>query len=171
MSQRTALYDAASRAGAVFADEAGWVVPAHYGDAGGEYEAARSGAIIFELSHHGTIQVSGADAATFLHNLCTNDVVQLTPGGGREAFFTTGQGKVVGHATISRVPNENIENNKNLFWVVVAPGRAASLLAHLNHYLVTEQVDLTDRTGRLGPPTRRRSGSASYHRKSLRHND
>jgi hemoglobin-like flavoprotein len=38
---------------------------------------ARSAAAVFDLSHHGKLHVTGADAATFLHNLCTNDIKNL----------------------------------------------------------------------------------------------
>jgi folate-binding protein YgfZ len=143
MTQQTAFQEVASRFGAVFEDEAGWLVPLHYGKPEVEYQSARSGAVLFDISHQGTIQVSGPDAASFLHNLCTNDILHLPAGAGREAFFTTGQGKIVGHAIIEHVSPGAAQE---AYWLVVSPGMADQLLAHLDHYLVTEQVELSNRT-------------------------
>jgi tRNA-modifying protein YgfZ len=143
MTQQSALQEIASRSGAVFELEAGWLVPLHYGKPEAEYQSARTGAVLFDISDQGTIQVSGPDAAVFLHNLCTNDVVHLSAGAGREAFFTTGQGKIVGHAIIEHL---SPGAEQGAYWLVVSPGTADRLLAHLNHYLVTEQVELGDRT-------------------------
>jgi folate-binding protein YgfZ len=143
MTQQTALHETASRLGAVFEDEAGASVTLHYGKPEAEYQSARSGAVLFDLSHQGTIQVSGPDAAGFLHNLCTNDVVHLPAGAGREVFFTTGQGKIVGHAIIDHV---SPGTGQDAYWLIVAPGTADRLLAHLDHYLVTEQAELANRT-------------------------
>src|SRR3712207_7854594 len=48
-------------------------------DARAEYDHARAGAVLFDRSHAGTVEVAGRDALTFLHNLCTNDVRGLPP--------------------------------------------------------------------------------------------
>ena len=77
MAERTPLYDVAARAGAVFAEDAGWLVPAHFGDAGGEYERARAGAGLWDVSPGGKVELTGPEAAPFLHNLCTNDLKEL----------------------------------------------------------------------------------------------
>src|SRR5262249_29600945 len=102
MPETTALYETTSQAGAVFAEEFGWLLPAHYGNATAEYEYARQQAALFDLSHHGQVDVSGPDAASFLHNLCTNEVKNLLPGRGCEAFLTTGQAKIVAFITVYR---------------------------------------------------------------------
>ncbi len=88
------------------------------------------------------IELTGADRASFLHNLCTNEVRRLAPGTGREAFFTTVQGKTLGHGLIyvgdeSLVLDTVEEQNERL-------------LKHLDHYLVCEQVELHDRSARWG---------------------
>src|SRR5437867_4078003 len=85
MAERTPLYDVEERAGATFAEEAGWLMPAHYGDALAEYRAALDGAAVFDVSHRGKIEARGPDAATFLQNLCTNEIKNLAPGSGCEA--------------------------------------------------------------------------------------
>src|SRR5580692_7852712 len=98
-------------AGAVSVEDAGWLVPAHFGDALAEYEAARTGAVVFDRSHHGKIEAVGKDAAVFLHNLSSNDVKGLPPGGGCEAFFCTPTAKVVSYAHVFRqAPQGKREN-------------------------------------------------------------
>src|SRR5947209_16520521 len=65
-----------------------------------EYQHARASAALFDVSDRGKLELTGPDAPSFLHNLCTNDVVNLPLGAGCEAFFTTAKAKVVAHALI-----------------------------------------------------------------------
>src|SRR5689334_4635448 len=95
MSTRTPLHDVISAAGATFAEDAGWAVPVRYGDAAAEYRQAREGAALFDVSHRGKVELTGPEAARFLHNLCTNDILNLAPGRSCEAFFTTAKARVV----------------------------------------------------------------------------
>jgi len=143
MPDRTPLYETAARAGAVFGEDHGWVVPAHFGDATAEYFAARDHAALFDVSHHGKVELTGADAGRFLHNLCTNDILGLRPGTGCEAFLTTGQAKIVAHVLVYRqVPADGGE----AFWLDVGPGMAEKVIKHLDRYIISEQVELADRT-------------------------
>ena len=88
MSERTPLYDVSAQAGASFREESGWHVPVHYGDAIAEYWHACRDVVLIDRSHHGKIELFGRDAASFLHNLCTNEITHLALGAGCEAFLT-----------------------------------------------------------------------------------
>jgi folate-binding protein YgfZ len=143
MPERTALYETTAQSGAVFAEEFGWLMPAHYGKASAEYEQARNHAALFDLSHHGQVEVTGADAAGFLHNLCTNDVKNLPPGSGCEAFLTTGQAKIVAYVMIYRAA---LPPDRSAFRLDAGPGMAEKVIKHLDRYLISEQVELSDRT-------------------------
>jgi glycine cleavage system T protein len=143
MPNRTPLHDLEADRGAVFVEEAGWLVPAHFGDAAEEYQQACRHAALFDLSHHGKLELTGKDAQTFLHNLCTNDVNALPVGAGCEAFLTTGQAKIVGHAFIDHL---RLPDGRDAFWLEVAPGMAEKVLSHLDRHLISEQVELADRT-------------------------
>jgi folate-binding protein YgfZ len=131
-------------AGAIYADDAGWSMPLRYGDAKAEYERARTGAAIFDVSHHGKIEVAGKEAPTFLHNMCTNDIVNMPLGAGCEAFFCNQKAKVIAHALIYHV---RLAGGSDAFWLDVAPGQAAKLMQHLDHFIIAEQVELSDKTG------------------------
>jgi folate-binding protein YgfZ len=143
MAERTPLHDATARDGAVFTEEAGWQVPAHFGDAAAEYEAARTGAAVFDVSHRGKVEVSGRDAARFLHNLTSNDVLHLAPGSGCEAFLCTAKAKVVAYLDIW---HERQRDGSSLFRLYLAPAMASKTIRNLDHYLIGEQVELADRT-------------------------
>jgi folate-binding protein YgfZ len=103
-----------------------------------EYQALRAGRGAVDLTGWSSISVTGADRQTFLHNFCTNDVKRLVPGSSCEAFFCNAKGKIVGHGVIG------CRNDELAF--VGAPGQAAALIAHLDRYIIREDVKLVDDT-------------------------
>lgn len=110
------------------------------------YRDACAGAAFFDLSASGKVELAGKDAAMFLQNLCTNDVKRLTPGQGCEAFFTNAKARVSAYAWIQCV---GTEGGAPGYLVDVAPGLGEVLFKHLNHYLISEEVELTDRSSDL----------------------
>jgi folate-binding protein YgfZ len=143
MPERTPLAETEARAGAVFVEDAGWLLPAHYGDAAGEYQHARNDAVVFDVSHRGKVEITGADAPSFLHNLCTNDILNLAAFAGCEAFLTTGQAKIVARALVYQIP---VQGGIKSFWLDLDPGMATKVVGHLDHFLISERVELADRT-------------------------
>lgn len=103
-----------------------------------QYEALSAGVGLVELGKRTQIEVAGADRASFLHNLCTNEIRKLATGSGCEAFLTTVQGKTLAHVLVFAGPEAIVLDT--------VPGEAEKILAHLDHYLVCEQVTLVDRT-------------------------
>ena len=141
-SQPSVLHQCAAEAGAVFVNEAGISVPARFTDPRAEWAAARQGAAVFDVSHRGQVELAGPDAAAFLHNLCTNDIKNLPAGRGCEFFLTTNKARVVGHGFAHRLlPGEPM-----VLWLDVAPGTAGKVAGHLDHYIVSERVEIADRT-------------------------
>ncbi len=84
------------------------------------------------------IELSGKDRGAFLHNLCTNEIKKLVVGSGCEAFITSVQGKTLGHVLVFAEPDSLILDTVG--------GQSETLLKHLDHYLVCENVVLADRT-------------------------
>jgi folate-binding protein YgfZ len=146
MPERTPLYEQEEQAGAVFCEEAGWLVPAHFGDPAGEYAAARDAAAVFDVSHRGKVEVTGADARSLLHNLCTNDIKNLPPGQHCEAFLTNHRARVIAHVFIH---HRGQGEGRELFLLDVAPGLAGQIVQHLEHFHISEDVEIADRTGAL----------------------
>lgn len=103
------------------------------------YNALTSAAGFVELDDWSCIEVTGADRAKFLHNMCTNDVLGLAPGQGCEAFFTDVKAHILAHMLISC-------REESLVLIRSAP-LAADLIGHLDHYVIREDVQLYDRTG------------------------
>ena len=95
----------------------------------------------FALDGWTTVRVAGEDRATFLHNMCTNDVRALADGSGCEAFFTDVKGKIIAHAFILATANEVL--------LVAVPGVAERLIPHLQRYVIREDVQLVDQSAEL----------------------
>lgn len=110
------------------------------------YEQAHTHAVVFDLSHHGKVELTGTEVAAFLHNLCTQDIKTLSPGQTREAFFTTTKARVVAHTFIHRL---TLAEGRDAFWIEVGPASAPEFLKHLDHFLISEDVAFTDRTREL----------------------
>jgi folate-binding protein YgfZ len=145
MSETTPLHDVLQKTGAVFATGEARLMPLHFGNATAEYEAARNHAVVFDGSASSKVALAGPDAATFLHNLCSNDIAGLATGAGCEAFLATHKARVVAHLAVSRVRWQGSEE----LWLDTAPGHAERIVQHLDHYLISEQVEISDRTGGL----------------------
>ena len=97
----------------------------------------------FDLSHYGKIELAGGDARSFLHNLCTQDVKTLAVGASCEAFLTTTKARVVAHVWITHTKADVLRLD-------MVAGQADKVLKHLNHFLISEQVEIADRTAEFG---------------------
>ena len=79
--KRTALYDLHVDLGAKIVEFGGWDMPLSYGTGTvAEHRACREGAVIFDVSHLGTVEVRGADAYELLQTALTNDLAKVSPG-------------------------------------------------------------------------------------------
>src|SRR5947208_557340 len=103
--RRSPLEAAHARAGALMRERDGCLVPAHYGDAGAEYDAVRggAGAGVFDLSSRGRARVSGGEAVQFLNGMLTNDVARLADGAWMHAAFPNPQGRLLASARVFRL--------------------------------------------------------------------
>jgi folate-binding protein YgfZ len=104
----------------------------------GQYEALRNDVALVDLGQRTQIEIGGADRASFLHNLSTNEIRKLSAGAGCEAFLTTAQGKTVAHVFVFATSESLV--------IDTVGGQAETILNHLNHYLVCERVELADRS-------------------------
>jgi folate-binding protein YgfZ len=107
-----------------------------------QYQLACDEAVLFDLSSCGKVELAGPEAVAFLHNLCTNDIKNLPEGAGCEAFLTTAKARVVAHVFVGHFRWHDAQ----VLWLDAVPGQADLLVRHLNHYIVSEQVEVTDRT-------------------------
>src|SRR5262245_66344993 len=99
----------------------------------GAYQEAREHAALFDLSNRGKILVSGPDARTFLHNLCTNDIKGLKPGTGCEAFFATAQARAVAYGFVNCIESEG----EQWFQLDLDPRLAEKVINHLDRFIIS----------------------------------
>ncbi|MDH3719456.1 MAG: hypothetical protein OES79_15150 [Planctomycetota bacterium] len=108
------------------------------GDFDTEYAALTQGCGLAQWSERTLIELTGADRASFLHNFSTNDINQLDPTHSCELFITDVKGKTLGHGIV-------LCRAESLLLETTA-GQAERLIAHLDRYLLREQVTLEDRS-------------------------
>jgi tRNA-modifying protein YgfZ len=143
MAHPSPLSEVVRRLDAAFTESAGWDMPAHFGGTAAEYRSTLEGASLFDRSHQGKLELTGPEAPAFLHNLCTNDINNLPLGGGCEAYFCDRKAKVLGHAFIYHVL---LGGNQHALLLDVTPAYAGRLLGHMDRHLISEQVEMADRT-------------------------
>lgn len=80
MLLRTPLFEMHRTAGARFVDFGGWEMPVQYTGIQAEHLAARTSAVVFDVSHMGEIEVVGPDAIGAVNALVTNDLEALVDG-------------------------------------------------------------------------------------------
>ena len=99
-------------------------------------------AAMFTLTGRSQIEITGADRASFLHNFCTNHIKGLAVGQGCEAIVTSIKGRCLFYILVFA--------SADSLWIETEAGQAAALLTHLDRYIITEDVQLADRTAELG---------------------
>jgi aminomethyltransferase len=77
---RTALFERHQTAGARLIDFAGWEMPLQYEGIAAEHRAVREACGVFDVSHMGQIETSGAQALELLQRLLSNDVSAIALG-------------------------------------------------------------------------------------------
>jgi folate-binding protein YgfZ len=94
-----------------------------------EYRAVTQDVGIADASDRTFVELTGADRAKFLHNLCSND-------SGCEAFLLNVKGKVAGHVFVYCSEDSLILDS--------SPGQGERIIVHLDRYIIREKVELHD---------------------------
>ncbi|HZV53804.1 MAG TPA: folate-binding protein YgfZ [Rhodocyclaceae bacterium] len=108
----------------------------NFGDLPGELAAARDATVVVPLLDQALIRASGEDAASFLHNLLTNDIQNLPADGVRFAGFCTPKGRLLATFTIWH-------DGADLLLSLSADIQPA-ILKKLSMYILRSKVKLTD---------------------------
>src|SRR6185369_15724826 len=103
-----------------------------------EYEALKSGRGYVSLPERTKLELRGADRIKFLNSFCTNDIKRLQPGESCEAFVCNVKGHVIGHI--------HVLCTDDALRLDTVAGRVEKLIAHLDRYLIREDVQIVDRT-------------------------
>lgn len=106
------------------------------------YRAARRRAAFIDLSTRGRLVLHGADRASYLQGLLTNDVVALQPGEGCYSALLTPQGRMTADMTVVNLGDELLLD--------VDAGVTTRLLDRFREFVFTEDVTVEDRTAAWG---------------------
>ena len=107
-----------------------------FGIAADELAAARDKAVVSPLTDQGLIRASGPDAASFLHNLLTNDINGLGAGDARFAGFCTAKGRLLALFLVWREGDD--------FLLALPREILPAILKKLSMYVLRSKVKLTD---------------------------
>ncbi len=100
--KKTPLNQAHRESGARMVDFGGWDMPVQYSGVIEEHLAVRQAAGLFDVSHMGEIEVTGADALAFIQHLTINDAAKLVDGQIQYSAFCYPEGGVVDDVTLYR---------------------------------------------------------------------
>ena len=102
------------------------------------YQAARRRAAFVDRSDRGRLVVSGADRATYLQGLLTNDIAALTAGHGHYAAYLTAQGRMIADLFVYELGD--------VILLTTIGAVKDTVLGKLAQFIFTEDVTLGDVT-------------------------
>lgn len=104
------------------------------------YGALEESAAWLSLPGRGLLSVAGPDRLRFLNAMVTADLRNLDLGQGRYTFLLDARGRVIADATVHAV--------EGAYLLDTEADNHAALLAHLNRYLIADEVELEDHSFR-----------------------
>ncbi|OGQ83631.1 MAG: hypothetical protein A3F90_16300 [Deltaproteobacteria bacterium RIFCSPLOWO2_12_FULL_60_19] len=134
MAKPTPLLELHRANGAEVAEENGWILPSHFGAPLDEYRAVRSGVGILDLCDYTVLRLTGPDRVSFLQGMVTNDVKKLAPGSGMSAAILDVSGKILADLRVL--------STEDSFLLLLREPLAQKAVAHLNRYLVADDVEI-----------------------------
>lgn len=100
------------------------------------YQAARQAASLAEKDLFGILKFTGAERASWLQGMVTNDVLKLKPGEGCYAAHLTAQGKIVAQM--------HVLVDGNALWLSLERAAIPKLLGAFDKLLIMEDVQIAD---------------------------
>ena len=99
-----------------------------------ELNAALSGSVVADLGYRTRIRITGPDRLRWLNGMVTNTIPTLTVNHGNYNFILNAQGRIQGDAYIYRTADA--------LWLDTDRSQAPRLLAHLDHFIIMDDVEL-----------------------------
>jgi folate-binding protein YgfZ len=107
-----------------------------------QLDALLHSAAVAKLPEVGWLRVTGSDRVRWLNGMVTNSIQQLAPGEGCYNFVLNAQGRIQGDLTAFLVEDAIlIETDRS---------QMEKLLAHLNHFIIMDDVELAEVSDRSG---------------------
>jgi aminomethyltransferase len=137
MLKRTPLYEAHVSIGARMVDFAGWEMPVQYTGPIPEHMAVRTAAGLFDVSHMGEFEVTGAGSLDLIQRVTTNDVSRLEDNQAQYSTLTNRQGGVIDDLLVYRISSE-------YFLLVVNAGTTDKDLEWIREHADSDDVEVHD---------------------------
>jgi aminomethyltransferase len=122
-------------------DFGGWELPQQYTSIRDEHLAVRKVAGLFDISHMGRLEVTGASAEEYLQRLLTNDLAQVKPGQAIYSLMCREDGGIIDDLVVYRQAQDR-------FLVVVNAANREKDAAWMTGH-ITAGVSMVDRSSEL----------------------
>lgn len=136
---RSPLHDLNQRLGARFVDFGGWEMPVHYESVLTEHRAVREGVGIFDVTHLGRFELSGAEAGDALSRLLCNDIEKIEPGRCQYTMMLNPEGGIVDDLIVWWWDPDR-------FWVMPNAANQARVMQAFEDHAPNEVADLQSTT-------------------------
>ena len=108
----------------------------HFGDAQGELTKAKTCTVLCDLSQFGLLKVSGEDAPTFLQNLLSSDVREITPQRAQLSSFNSAKGRILATLLLWKTADD--------YFLQLPRSLATAMQKKLAMYVLRSKVKITD---------------------------
>jgi folate-binding protein YgfZ len=129
-----AAYLAAANPALHLATYRGALTPDTFSDANSELTALTASAGIYDLGYLAFLRITGGDRLRWLNGMVTNTVQSLEEGRSNYSFLLNAQGRILGDATTYRFSDHLLFQTDR--------GQIARLAAHLDHFIIMDDVEL-----------------------------
>ena len=119
----------------------GATTAARFGDPQAEFAALRSGCGVYDLGFRAKISLTGGDRVRWLNGMVTNNIRDLAAGQGVYAFLLNPQGHILGDLYAY--------NRGESITVDTDCGQAEKILATFDHYIIMDDVEVTNLSEQL----------------------
>ena len=141
-------------------DYRGAATAARFADPQAEFAALRSECGVYDLGFRAKISLTGSDRVRWLNGLVTNNIRDLAAGHGAYAFLLNPQGHILGDLFAY--------NRGDSITVDTDSAQAEKVLATFDHYIIMDDVEVTDLSEHLtalgiaGPKSRDELSAAGF---------
>lgn len=138
----------------------GATTAARFGDPQAEFAALRGGCGLYDLGFRAKISLTGGDRVRWLNGMVTNNIRDLAVGEGVYAFLLNPQGHILGDLYAY--------NRGESITVDTDSGQAEKILATFDHYIIMDDVEVTNLSEQLtalgiaGPKSREVLAAAGF---------
>jgi folate-binding protein YgfZ len=137
----TALQASGGGLGAGVSEYRGATTAAHFGDPQAEFRALRTRCGVYDLGFRAKLSLAGSDRVRWLNGMVTNNIRDLDVGHGIYAFLLNPQGHILGDLFAYNL-GESI-------MVDTDTGQAEKILATFDHYIIMDDVEISNLTEKL----------------------